>query len=315
MRDDISPFEKVEEAGRTKLRLWGEKDQRTVVKEDKIPIILDAIVERWDIDIRYAIIDGDLDISPIANQLKDDKGKPIIKGDVSIYDSEIRGNANFSSATFSGDTGFCLATFGNADFYSAIFSGYADFSSATFGNADFYSATFSSYADFRSATYSNDADFRSATFNGHADFNEAVFDKNADFAYSFFGKYVNLDKAVFNEIAPLSFDSIGDAYVRSSVKGGHFFFQKAGEGYLVGEPDYPSASDSFRNAKVEYEKEGRYDEASRAYVEEMKCVKKSSGWWKNKRYWFWEFTCNYGEAWGRFILWIFGTITTCANYF
>jgi hypothetical protein len=318
-----------------KISLHGTKDSRIVVDLDKTQIIMEAIADGWNIDIEYAIIYGKLDIRSITNE--PEKGLTI-NGNIDIIHSEIRGNIHF-----------CSTTFRFADFTSTTFN-YADFRGAIFScGASFHLATFNGYVTFIEATFGGymDVNFVSATFNNYAVFDNTTFPKVVDFNHSRFMKSVNLNKANLDNISPESLDSIGDAYVRSSIRGSHYFFHKAGEGYW-NKPDYSKASDSFRNARVEYEKEGKYDEAavmynevgekyrnirnyslaancfreakveynnegkhresSAMYVKEMKCIKEGSRWWKNYLYWFWEITCNYGDSWLRFALWVFGIL-------
>ena len=260
--EDYTPFELDVRSERTILRLHRTKGPPIIVEEDKIKIILDAIVKGWDISIDGAIIDGKLDIKSIADKLeKDDTGRTIIKGNIFINNSEIR-YGDFSSANFSFWT----------TFYKTTFSVTADFSSATFSSiANFRLANFS-YGDFSSANFSDNANFWSVIFNGNAIFSDATFSAIAEFNYSHFRKSVDLDKANLNNVSPESLDSIGDAYVRSSIGGAHYFFQKAGKGYW-NKPDYSKASDSFRNAKVGYNKEGKYDEAGKMYIMERDSVR------------------------------------------
>jgi uncharacterized protein YjbI with pentapeptide repeats len=359
--EDYTPFELDVRSERTILRLHRTKGPPIIVEEDKIKIILDAIVKGWDISIDGAIIDGKLDIKSIADKLeKDDTGRTIIKGNIFINNSEIRyadfssanfsfwatfykttfsvtadfssatfsniagfnsatfsGIANFnsttfsvtadfSSSTFSSIANFRLANFNHVDFWLATFS-YADFSSANFNYADFRLANFS-YGDFSSANFSDNANFWSVIFNGNAIFSDATFSAIAEFNYSHFRKSVDLDKANLNNVSPESLDSIGDAYVRSSIGGAHYFFQKAGKGYW-NKPDYSKASDSFRNAKVGYNKEGKYDEAGKMYIMEKDSVRldmklnKSSPMscaWLTA----WKYTSNYGENPLWFIGWV-----------
>ena len=322
MREDITPFERREIDGRTTLWLHGTEDNRVVVDEDKIHIILWAMINGWDIDILDAIINATINIGCIADKFeKDDKDRLIINSNIHIGHSEIR-HADFSSATFNGNVDFSSATFSSAIFKSTTFSGGADFWSTTFSYTDFSSATFNgnvnfssanfNHADFNSATFNGNANFRLATFNVVAIFSDATFSPIAEFNYSHFREYGDLAEANLDKVSPDSLDSIGDAYVRSSIREAHYFFQRAGEGYWS-KADYLKASDSFRNAKVEYDKEGKRRESSAMYVKEMKCIKESSGWCKKYLlYWPWELICKYGESWVRFALWVFGIIVVFA---
>ncbi|MEK7395987.1 MAG: hypothetical protein AAB116_03520 [Candidatus Poribacteria bacterium] len=97
----------------------------------------------------------------------------------------------------------------------------------------------------------------------------------------------------------------------SSIRGANYFFEKAGEGYWS-KPDYLKASDRFRNAKVEYNKEGMYDKTSDMYIMEKKSIKMASPTAKKILYQLWETSCNYGESWVRFTLWLLGIIVIFA---
>ena len=202
---DYKPFEKVVEKGRAILRLHGTEKQRAKVEAAKVHVIMDAIVQGWDIDIRYADIEGDLDISKIANKLGHAHGRLVVKGNIGMRrcnisgsadfrSAQFRGSANFGSAQFIGSANFKSAHFiedanfvsaqfsGDADFVSAQFSGLADFRSQFSGSANFGSAQFSEYACFVSAQFSGLANFRSAQFSGSAYFGSVVMAEPANFA-------------------------------------------------------------------------------------------------------------------------------------
>ncbi|MEK7396448.1 MAG: pentapeptide repeat-containing protein, partial [Candidatus Poribacteria bacterium] len=124
------------------------------------------------------------------------------------------------------------------------------------GHAFFFSASFSKVADFSSTSFSEFADFNSASFKGDAYFSSTNFDGKIYFFSTIFGNTVDLDEAHFGDkVTPSSFDDLGMAYRKSSLSGG-YFFEKAGECYWK-KKNNSSASDSFRNARVEYEKEGK----------------------------------------------------------
>ena len=77
--------------------------ERIEVRADDV---LNAIAEGRDIDVECADIQRDLDIRRIDDRLeRDDDDRCIIMGNVSIVDGTIGGNADFTEASFSGDTG------------------------------------------------------------------------------------------------------------------------------------------------------------------------------------------------------------------
>jgi uncharacterized protein YjbI with pentapeptide repeats len=213
----------------------GKKDEPVEVKGNEV---LEAIAEGWDIDIAYAVIDGDLHIRAIADRIRDEDGKLTVRGNVKIQQSEIRGYASFISATFSGNADFREATFsGNADFREATFSGYASFISATFsGDASFISATFNGdayfmeatfrKASFMEATFSRDTSFISARFSGDASFTSARFNGDADFIEATFTK-ASFVEATFRKASFSSTIFSGDASFMSARFSGDTVFISA----------------------------------------------------------------------------------------
>jgi hypothetical protein len=162
--------------------------------------------------------------------------------------------------------------------------------------------------------------FRGASFLSEARFTMSIFRQFAQFPFSTFRKLVSFDTSTFEAdltfhgarfgtepifeqscgIGPEGYDSIGLTCRTSGLSCGGRFFENAGQGYCS-EGKYSEASDSFRNAKVEYEKEGDYDKAGEIYVNEMECrrlnLRKRKG--ISLRYaWLWalKHNCNYGES-------------------
>ena len=93
-----------------------------------------------------------------------------------------------------------------------------------------------------------------------AEFGEAAYFNEANLRYD-----TDLNTARLDGLDPKSHDSIGQAYRSALLPGAGHFFEQAGKGYW-NQMEYPQASDSFRNTKVEYEKEGKYREARSAYL-------------------------------------------------
>ena len=146
--------------------------------------VLSAIAEGRDVDIEYAVIEGDLDIEKIRDDLAEEDGRPVISCDVKIRDSTIKGETDFSHTTFSGGANFGGATFSGeiANFRDATFTGAADFALATFtGAADFSAATFSGAAYFLGTTFSGDAGFSQAHMERPANFSYVRFKENTVF--------------------------------------------------------------------------------------------------------------------------------------
>ena len=164
-----------------------EQNPKTVQAKD----VLEAIAEGRDIDIEYAVIDGELDIRQIEERLEqDEQGRSTIRGGIRICNATFSGKAYFSGATFSG----------GADFEGASFNKDTDFSGATFfsGEAGFRYATFSGKAYFSGATFSGGADFEGASFNEWASFNEASFNKGTYFFGATFSGETTFGNAAFS---------------------------------------------------------------------------------------------------------------------
>ncbi|MHB8272771.1 pentapeptide repeat-containing protein [Bradyrhizobium sp.] len=137
--------------------------------------------------------------------------------------------ANFNSATFSGEAGF----------RSAVFSGYANFESATFsGEAGFISATFSVAANFKSVTFSDDAYFISATFSGNAVFKSATFSGYAYFLSATFSGYIYFDSATFS----------GYTYFDSATFSGYTHFISATFSHEAGFKSATFSSNAYFNS-------------------------------------------------------------------
>ena len=310
MREDIAPFEYREVHGRNILWLHGEsQDKPAIVNEDKVHIIRDAIVEACDIDIEHAIIKGDIYIwSIIARLNKDEKIRRdddddifIIQSNIYMKHCQIIGYANFFKTSIEG----C------ADFEGTIFFGFTRF--FRFNNyVNFRGVKFKKYACFESAIFDAPSqsyyDFGNAHFFGVADFTNTKFCTVPDANFTGTKFEVTPRFNDYNQIEPQSFDIIALSCKKAGLIGTGDLFKMAGEGYLSN-IKYHKASDSFRNARVEYDKEGKRRESSAMYVKEMECIKESSGWCKKYLlYWPWELICKYGESWVRFALGVFGII-------
>ena len=232
----------------------GTEEERIEVAADEV---LNAIAEGRDIDIAYAVINGDLNIGKIKNRLdRDQSDKLVIQVNVKIQYSEIRGHttvifaafsrrasfietsfsggASFSQTTFSGDVSFTAATFsGGASFTGAIFSGrYVDFVYTTFSGkyADFTRAIFSGEAvSFIMSIFSGDASFSQATFSGFSDFTGATFDGGTFFKGAIFSGYPNFAGAAFS----------GRAFFNAAILGEAVSFSEA---TFSGYPDFSEAT-------------------------------------------------------------------------
>ena len=161
--------------------------------------ILNAIAEGRDIDIEWAVIEGDLDIEKIRDGLDEEDGRSVVRCNVKIWYGAIKGKTGFRQARFSGDAYFFTSFSGDADFDGATFSGNAYFTEVMFsGDADFVGATFSGDANFVGATFSGNADFDGAAFSGNAYFTEVTFSGDATFSVATFSGSAYFFRARFS---------------------------------------------------------------------------------------------------------------------
>jgi hypothetical protein len=165
--------------------------------------ILNVMKNGHEIDIKYAIVDGDMKISNLSDEL--------IISNISIKNSEIRGDVLCKSKTFSGNLSFHGTTFmGKVEFESAKFVEDADFSSVTFnGNVKFDHTNFNRNTNFSESTFYGSTNFKSAYFNGNLDLDKAVFGADpfggkADFSGVNFGGDVNFGSTHFDGKADFS---------------------------------------------------------------------------------------------------------------
>ncbi|MET8848477.1 pentapeptide repeat-containing protein [Amycolatopsis sp. NPDC004625] len=126
------------------------------------------------------------------------------------------GSADFSGATFIGDTFFGKSTFnGEVRFHEATFTRYAWFNevrfgdgawfdNATFGEANFDEAKFACDASFSGATFTGDVRFNEATFTGNVWFLKAKFTGNTCFDGTTFADTTFFGESTFN--GDVSFD-------------------------------------------------------------------------------------------------------------
>ena len=177
----------------------GTEEERLEVSADDI---LNAIAEKRDIDIKYAIIDGDLDIMMVSDRLEDgEDGMSSIEKSVRIEDSEILNNVDFSFITFNEQVSFLSSAFnGELSFSSVNFNEEVDFSSVTFKETvNFQLSNFNAKASFLSAAFHGPASFLSSVFSQAALFSKSVFDENANFWGTIFDDHVSFLFAVFSK--------------------------------------------------------------------------------------------------------------------
>ncbi|MFC1716973.1 potassium channel family protein [Candidatus Poribacteria bacterium] len=283
----------------------GTEEEPIQVSADEI---LNAIAEGRDVDVEYAVVEGSLDIGDISERLTTGKSsKLLIRGRTVIRSCEVKGEVKLGYEHYPGRVVFCRDTI------------------------------------FREVTFADKVSFAGALFNQSASFCKTSFEKGASFSNSSFvagvnfyetkatrEDKINLDGTVFegykissmhiSHFSAGTFHSAGVEHRKSGEIPGSKFFEYAGRYYSL-DREYIKASDSFRNAKVEYGKEGKYREVRRAYVKEMGSIRKSLKapegsniakhiWFLLKRsgYGVWKSTCNYGESPLLLAIWIVGII-------
>jgi uncharacterized protein YjbI with pentapeptide repeats len=127
-------------------------------------------------------------------------GATLIEFDLTDCDVNI---ANFTHATFTGDTWFGGARFsGTADFSGAQFSDVAWFRGARFNRlVKFNEARFSNHAYFSKVRFRFIAEFREAQFSDFADFSKARFSSLTDFIETRFSGDAKFSRARFSNKA------------------------------------------------------------------------------------------------------------------
>lgn len=168
-------------------------------------------------------------------------------------------NADFSGATFSGDTNFrgavCdgISTFDGAafmkrtDFLGARFTWSTSFTGATFAaDADFYRTRFEGVASFGAATFGGGAKFTGGRFAGPTEFDAAVFTGYADFYDTHFTSGANFKGATLAAGAGFGQASFGSSMeTRVAPEGWQWASKPESSGlYYELEPDPANASEA-----------------------------------------------------------------------
>jgi len=335
MREDIAPFERREIDDRTTLWLHGTDDKhRVVVEEDKVQIILDAMIEGWDVDIEYAIISGDLDIKIITDLLGRDKyNKLIIKVNVKIKDSEFCGKVSFNKANFSRSTNFKKAIFNDSvDFSEIIFKGLQDFGEATFNNGvnfvgtifndflvvfekttfsgytSFIGTIFGGFANFSKANFRDGADFFGTTFNGNAYFELTNFNSDISFRETIFKHGVNFSKAIFNSHVAFNNTKMEKPANFSDVKFGENTIFKGLWNITFGRIKrlYWAVTD-FSEFNTTTVMDGSSNPYLKRYIDDEQWIQswKERSWWRRRLFFIWELTSHCGRS---FTLWMFWSL-------
>lgn len=180
MDSELGPFEVVEKHGRAILRLHGTSQRPARVEASETKTILTALAEGLDVDLRYAIILGPLELSLVSEDFsRTEDGRLCVAGNVDFWNNEFRRPVSFRGACFSGDVHIFSCTFP--------------------GNTSFSGASFRRDADFRATVFNGDVGFRDVLFCGDAHFWETEFYGEAQFAGAFAERPASFSDVKFRE--------------------------------------------------------------------------------------------------------------------
>lgn len=177
--------------------------------------VLAKILKGEPVECDSVYIDGDLDITKLDIQKRDEKFrvKSIIKitnsqiaGAINFADTEFKNDfhrdINFTGTTISGKVDFSRVHFcEGVNFQKVHFADDVDFEISKFDSAVFTDARLDGYSNFRNAKFRNNAIFDGIEFNNYANFVEARFKPIASFHWAVFNDVANFSKAIFCERA------------------------------------------------------------------------------------------------------------------
>jgi len=187
VEEEWEPFEVIQEEGETTLRLCGIKEERKTIEETDVPKILRAIKRGWNVDIDFAVVEGDINIAGLGLD-RDEQGRSIIASEILIMHSIINGTVDFNEASFRQVAGFSNVSFEQwVDFIGASFESAAVFNEASFEQrVEFSNASFEKEAYFGNTSFEKEAYFDNASFEQKAEFSEASFEQRAEFSEASF---------------------------------------------------------------------------------------------------------------------------------
>lgn len=306
--------------------------KKGVLPEDLVPL---TPTEQAELAIAFTARSGRTDQLLPDLMFLPDFSHTVFNSAVSFAGFHFPYGANFSSATFFGETNFHSATFSAVClFNSATFTGLAYFNSATFsevclfnsatfsGGASFESATFSGGASFGSAMFSWDADFESATFSRLADFKSVTFSGSANFASATFSAGVTFESATFAS----SINFINSEFTAKTIFAHAHFksevpdfrgakLHEATEWHGVRWPAAPldktSAQDqvyAYERLKQEMERLKKHEDEQFFFRKELRARRElvpfwTAAWWFNFLY---AVLSDYGQSTSKPLLWLCG---------
>jgi len=270
--------------------------------------VMDAIAIGCDISVEHAVIEGDLNIGMATVPLQ--RGKPVIRGNVEIRFSEIRGDVDFSSAVFEKSAVFSSVEFtSTVSFAGATFDEYANFDSTVFsGDTEFTDALFRKNADFIAPTFNKDVSFSFAVFEGYAFFRAAAFGRNLSFADATFKGALDFADTAFTKrvsflrasvAQPASFEAVH--YYENTVPAG--LWNNILRKILKFLPE-KTVTDftQFDTASV---MDGSSNPYLRRYIDDEQWIRswRESIWWRKPLFVIWELSSHCGRSIGLWAFW------------
>jgi len=257
------------------------------LKEIPASEILAKIEKAETVEYDHVIIKGDFDIKNLNLKIRNNKA--IIKSQIIITNSQIRGTLNFKGAIIEKQAFFDQTYFGGyscffgvqflngVTFRNARFSNSAVFNEAEFDfQGVFDEAEFMVGAVFIKTKFNSDATFNRAWFNWDADFTAAQFNSDAHFWGTQFRKHALFDNAIFNK----------SAYFWKSAYFGYYaqFFEAQFNGDVLTFRDAvfinPIAQEgACRKAKNVLERNGNREEAGYHFYREMEAKRRQKPWY------------------------------------
>lgn len=295
MGEQLEPF----------IRRGTEEEQIEVSADD----VLNAIAKGRDIDVGYAVINGDLNITTIVDQLEENEnGMWSINGRISFISSVFNEGVVFSAVTFNKEVSFSSVTFEKeVNFSSVTFSEKGSFSSATFnGSASFLSTTFNKAAVFSSSTFSEIANFWGTTFDDHASFWMATFSKSVLFWEVSFNTGADFNGTIMNQPASFMdvsfrektvFVGLWNDVLRPTVK-----FITAGRVQLT-----KKVVTHFLSMDTATVMDGASNPYLKRYINDEQWVSswRERGNGRESIFFIWELTSHCGKSIGLWIMWSF----------
>ncbi len=218
--------------------------------------ILSKINAGQAVTLTNAVIDGDLDLTHLANRkpenTRDDDESwtktyvSVVTAPVSFVNCRFTGkvlayqsiesgkllkkiNPEVNNTNFNADVTFTGCTFeDDVAFKYSAFKGDVSFSGSRFkSEALFKYAKFSSAPDFSRAVFSDEAIFKYVSFPALSSFSGAIFHGDADFKYAKFKSGANFSNVTFARLANFKYSSFSSPKFKGTVFSGESDFKYA----------------------------------------------------------------------------------------